>query len=749
MPNLEQIDLSISGMTCSSCVGTIERSLNKVPGAKATVNLATESAHILVPSGTSPKTLIEAVKNAGYEAKVRIDANESFSNSRKMGWRVFLALLFTIPVIAISMFHGLHEEVDKLIIKYLTEFGLPLPLYSPSGWAAIALTAPVVILIAWPIHRAAVRNLFHPTMDNLISLGSLTAFGWSIYANATGAGEIYVEVAASVVTFIVFGRYLESLAKRRASSALSKLLSLNPKEVIILRGNEEVTAPIENLMVGDLCIVRPGERFPTDGTVIEGSSNVDNSLLTGESIPVEVSPGSKVIAGAINNSGRLIVEADRVGADTELSRITKMVLTAQSEKAPIQRLADRISNFFVPVVILLAIGTLAGWLYLENSVSESVSAAVAVLIIACPCALGLATPVALLVATGRGANQGVVIRRASVLELAPKIDLAILDKTGTLTSGEMLLQKKLIQIPAKLGITEDIALSAIFSVVRESNHPVAKSITRSFLSTENRSQVTKLPIADYQEDGGNGIGARVNFAAGSVPVVVGSPKAIRKATLSLPEEFEGAIRNAVNNGNSVSLAAIDGIAVALFEVGDSLRADSATAISYLQKMGIETWLLSGDNETSALNIASAAGIPKQNVIARATPESKLAKVSELHSSGKKVLMIGDGINDAAALAAADLSMAMGTGTDTAIATADITLMRPSLIAAVDGLRLAKKTLRIIRGNLLWAFIYNVIGIPIAAIGALNPMYAGGAMAFSSLFVVLNSLRINRTTTLAG
>lgn len=749
MPNLEQIDLSISGMTCSSCVGTIERSLNKVPGAKATVNLATESAHILVPSGTSPKTLIEAVKNAGYEAKVRIDANESFSNSRKMGWRVFFSLLFTFPVIAISMFHGLHEEVDKFIIKYLTEFGLPLPLYSPSGWAAIALTAPVVMLIAWPIHRAALRNLFHPTMDNLISLGSLAAFGWSIFANATGAGEIYVEVAASVVTFIVFGRYLESLAKRRASSALSKLLSLNPKEVIILRGNEEVTAPIENLMVGDLCIVRPGERFPTDGTVIEGSSNVDNSLLTGESIPIEVSPGSKVIAGAINNSGRLIVKADRVGADTELSRITKMVLTAQSEKAPIQRLADRISNFFVPVVILLAIGTLVGWLYLENSVSESVSAAVAVLIIACPCALGLATPVALLVATGRGANQGVVIRRASVLELAPKIDLAILDKTGTLTSGEMLLQKKLIQIPTKLGITEESALSAIFSVVRESNHPVAKSITRSLLSNESKYQVTKLPIADYKEDGGNGIGARVNFAAGSVPVVVGSPKAIRKATLSLPEEFEVAIKKAVDNGNSVSLAAIDGIAVALFEVGDNLRPGSATAISYLQKMGIETWLLSGDNETAALNIASAAGISKGNVIARATPESKLAKVEEFHSAGKKVLMIGDGINDAAALAAADLSMAMGTGTDTAIATADITLMRPSLIAAVDGLRLAKKTLRIIRGNLLWAFIYNVIGIPIAAIGALNPMYAGGAMAFSSLFVVLNSLRINRSTTLAG
>ena len=748
MANLEQIDLSISGMTCSSCVGTIERSLNKVPGAKATVNLATESAHVLVPAGTSPKILIEAVKSFGYAAKLRIDNNESFSTSRRLGWRVFLSFFLTIPVVLISMFHGLHEEVDNLIIQYLNEFELPLPLYSPSGWAAIALTAPVVLIIAWPIHRAALRNLFHPTMDNLISLGSITAFGWSIYANTTGAGEIYTEVGASVVTLIIFGRYLESLAKRRAGSALSKLLSLNPKEVIILRGNEEVRAPIENLMVGDICIVKAGERFPTDGLVIEGLSSVDNSLLTGESIPIEVSPGSKVIAGAINLNGRLLIEAKRVGADTELARITKMVLTAQSEKAPIQRLADRISNFFVPIVILLSLGTLAGWLYLDNSISKSVSAAVAVLIIACPCALGLATPVALLVATGRGASQGVVLRRASVLEQAPKVDLAILDKTGTLTSGQMQLVKKLIRIPEKLGITEEIALSAIYSVVRESTHPVAKSITKSLPEISGGNQISKLPISDYQEDGGTGIGARVNFAHESVPVVVGSPKAVRKATLSLPDEFEEAIKSAVANGNSVSLAAIDGIAIALFEVGDTLRADSAKAISHLHNMGIETWLLSGDNEVSALNIAKAAGISTSNVIARATPEIKFAKIEEFRAKGRKVLMIGDGINDAAALASADLSMAMGTGTDTAIATADITLMRPSLMAAVDALRLAKKTLRTIRGNLLWAFIYNVIGIPIAALGALSPMYAGGAMAFSSLFVVLNSLRINRTTTLA-
>lgn len=744
---LEQVDLSIEGMTCSSCVGTVEKSLNKVPGVKATVNLATESAHILVPRGTSTKELLKAVVSAGYSAKLLTDESESFSRSRKLGLRVFFSLLLTIPVIILSMVHSIHNEMDILILEQLDRFAIPAPLYSPTGWLAIGLTAPVVLFIAWPIHRAALRNLLHPTMDNLISLGSLTAFGWSIYANATGAGDIYAEVAAAVITFIVFGRYLEARAKRKAGSALANLLTLNSKEVRILRGSEEVVAPIENLQVGDLCIIRAGERFPTDGQIVEGASTVDNSLITGESLPIEVSIGSEVIAGAINQSGRLVIRATRIGSDTELSRITKMVLAAQSEKAPIQRLADRISGVFVPIVLLTAIATLATWLYLDNPISRSISAAVAVLVIACPCALGLATPVALLVATGRGARAGIILRRAAVLEVAPKIGSVIFDKTGTITTGKMEVKVENLQQVEKVGITLEAAKLAIATVARESSHPVAKAIAVKLIKDSPESKF--LPLTDLTETASQGIAARVRFAANSFPVIIGSPNAVRKATLNLPDEFEKVISESQQRGNSIALAAIDGIAIAAFEVGDSIRPDSARAIGELQRSRIATYLASGDNPAATKRVASEVGIADEFVLSSATPEMKIAKVRELQSSDSKVLMIGDGINDAAALAAADLSIAMGTGTDTAIATADITLMRPSLCAAVDAINLSRKTLRIIRSNLAWAFIYNLIGIPIAAVGALDPMYAGGAMAFSSLFVVINSLRLNRTTTLAG
>jgi len=705
---LEQVDLQVTGMTCSSCVATIERSLNKVPGAKATVNLATESAHVLVPRGTKSKELIDAVKSAGYSAKLRTDESESFSHSRKMGLRTLLAIIFTIPVIVISMVHSIHGDVDTFILTQLDRFGIPNPLYSPSGWLAIALTAPVVIFIAWPIHRAALRNFTHPTM--------------------------------------VFGRYLESRAKRRAGSALAKLISLGSKEVRILRGSEEIVAPIENLQVGEYCIVRAGERIPTDGRVIEGASSVDNSLLTGESLPIEVSVGSEVIAGAINQSGRLVICATRVGSDTELSRITKMVLSAQSEKAPIQRLADRISAVFVPVVLLFALGTLAIWIYLENPLSNSISAAVAVLVIACPCALGLATPVALLVATGRGARSGIILRRTAVLEVAPKIDAVILDKTGTITTGQMQVVNKIFLHSSKIGITEEAARLAILTVARESNHPVAGAIAR-YLVSENPIGKT-LPFTDLEETSGQGIAARVQFAASGLPVIIGSPNAIRKATLNIPDSFESVISISQNNGNSIALAAIDGIAVAAFEVGDTIRPDSAAAISNLRNRGIQIYLASGDNEAVAKRVAHEVGIDENLVLASATPEMKIEKVKELQATGSKVLMIGDGVNDAAALAAADLSIAMGTGTDTAIATADITLMQPKLGNALNAIDLSRKTLRIIRTNLGWAFIYNIIGIPIAALGALDPMYAGGAMAFSSLFVVLNSLRLNRSTNLS-
>jgi Cu+-exporting ATPase len=744
---LEQIDLSISGMTCSSCVATVERSLNKVPGARATVNLATETAHILVPEGTGSKTLIEAVSKAGYSAKLRTDEMESFSQSRRLGFRVLLSALLTIPIVVFSMWHQLHYRIDEFILQQLENFNLPAPLYSPTGWLVIGLTAPVVLIIAWPIHRAALRNLAHPTMDNLISLGSLSAFGWSIYANSTGAGDIYAEVAASVVTFIVLGRYLESRAKKRAGSTLAHLLSLNPKEVTILRGNEEVRAPIQNLQIGELCVVRPGDRIPTDGVIVEGVSAIDNSLLTGESLPIDVAPGTEVIAGAINKNGRIVIQARRVGNDTELARITKMVLTAQGEKAPIQKLADRISSVFVPIVMLLSIATLATWLALGNPLQDSIRAAVALLVIACPCALGLATPVALLVATGKGASQGIVLRKTSSLEIAPKITTVVFDKTGTLTTGVMKVQNITIPDLGKdsAGVTTHELLMAVHALENESSHPIASAITQHL----SQQGIARKKISDFVDTPGQGVAARVTFGDRQMPVLIGTPESIRRATISLHPEIESAISAARLRGNSIALVAVDGIASAVFEVGDSLRSDAAETIAAFHSRQIETWLITGDNEAAAHQIAIEVGIPTKNVIALASPERKISKIKELRSSGEKVLMIGDGINDAAAISEADLSMALGTGTDTAIASADITLLRPQLASAILALNLSKNTLRIVRANLGWAFIYNVIGIPIAALGLLSPMYAGGAMAASSLFVVLNSLRLNRATTLAA
>jgi Cu+-exporting ATPase len=744
---LEQIDLSISGMTCSSCVATVERSLNKVPGARATVNLATETAHILVPEGTGSKTLIEAVSKAGYSAKLRTDEMESFSQSRRLGFRVLLSALLTIPVVVFSMWHQLHYRIDEFILQQLENFNLPAPLYSPTGWLVIGLTAPVVLIIAWPIHRAALRNLAHPTMDNLISLGSLSAFGWSIYANSTGAGDIYAEVAASVVTFIVLGRYLESRAKKRAGSTLAHLLSLNPKEVTIVRGNEEVRAPIQNRQIGELCVVRPGDRIPTDGVIVEGVSAIDNSLLTGESLPIDVAPGTEVIAGAINKNGRIVIQARRVGNDTELARITKMVLTAQGEKAPIQKLADRISSVFVPIVMLLSIATLATWLALGNPLQDSIRAAVALLVIACPCALGLATPVALLVATGKGASQGIVLRKTSSLEIAPKITTVVFDKTGTLTTGVMKVQNITIPDLGKdsAGVTTHELLMAVHALENESSHPIASAITQHL----SQQGIARKKISDFVDTPGQGVAARVTFGDRQMPVLIGTPESIRRATISLHPEIESAISAARLRGNSIALVAVDGIASAVFEVGDSLRSDAAETIAAFHSRQIETWLITGDNEAAAHQIAIEVGIPTKNVIALASPERKISKIKELRSSGEKVLMIGDGINDAAAISEADLSMALGTGTDTAIASADITLLRPQLASAILALNLSKNTLRIVRANLGWAFIYNVIGIPIAALGLLSPMYAGGAMAASSLFVVLNSLRLNRATTLAA
>jgi Cu+-exporting ATPase len=744
---LEQVDLAISGMTCSSCVATVERSLNKVPGAQATVNLATETAHILVPEGTRAQTLIEAVSKAGYSAKLRTNEMESFSHTRKLGIRVVLSLLLTIPVVVLTMWHDVHERVDQIILDQLQIINVPAPLYSATGWLVIALSAPVVLIIAWPIHRAALRNLAHPTMDNLISLGSLTAFGWSIYANSTGAGDIYAEVAASVVSFIVLGRFLEARAKKRAGSTLAHLLSLNPKEVTILRGNEELHAPIQNLQIGDRCVVKPGDRIPTDGVVVDGTSSVDNSLLTGESLPIDVTLGSEVIAGSINKSGRLVIEARRIGNDTELARITKMVLTAQGEKAPIQNLADRISNVFVPIVISLAIATFVTWYLLDNSLQDSMRAAVALLVIACPCALGLATPVALLVATGKGASAGIVLRKTSALEVATKISTVVLDKTGTLTTGVMKVQNITIPDLGKNspGVTPHELLMAVHSLEKESSHPIASAIVANLAS----QGIGRRELRDFVETAGQGVAARIRFGERDMPVLIGTPESIRRATVSLHPELEAAVSGARLRGNSVAVVAVDGIATAVFEVGDTLRTDAKDTVAKFNQRDIDIWLITGDSEAAAHQIAIEVGIPTKNVIALATPERKISKIKELRSAGEKVLMIGDGINDAAAISEADLSMALGTGTDTAIASADITLMRAELMSAIAALNLSKNTLRIVRTNLLWAFIYNVIGMPIAALGLLNPMYAGGAMAASSLFVVLNSLRLNGASTLAA
>ena len=757
MATLEQTDLRLEGMSCSACVATIERSLNSIEGVSATVNFATETAHILAPTHVTEKELISTVKKAGYGATLLSDESESFSRTKRMGWRVIIAALFATPVIVMSMVMSFHHWVDDQTLTLLDRYALPLPLYSAAGWVAIGLTAPIIFIIAWPIHRAAIRNIAHPTMDTLVSLGSLSAYGWSIYANATGAGDLYTEVAAGVLFFIVLGRYFESKAKKRAGSALSHLLSLNPKEVAIVRGSETVIAPIESLEIGDHCVVKPGERFPTDGIVIEGKSSVDNSLLTGESLPLDIAPGSTVISGAINLNGRVIIRAERIGKDTELSRITQMVLTAQTEKAPLQQLADRISSYFVPVVLVIAAGTFALWYFSGYSLQRSIATAVAVLVIACPCALGLATPVAFLVATGRGAQRGIVLRKTSSLEIASTINTVVFDKTGTLTQGEMKVIDFTFVENRALAVNLTELRSAINTIESESTHPIAKAITRYLIAHESGS----LPATDFDSTTGAGVAARVRINGKELPVIIGSPDSVLRATLAFPPDISNAIARAHSRGNTISVVAVDGIALAAIEVGDTMKPDARDAVSALHAAGIETWLITGDHAGAAHELADAVGIPRERTISDARPENKVELIKKLQSeksshisqhkhiapqkkneTNKRVLMIGDGINDAAALVAADLSMAMGTGTDTAISSADITLMRPTLYAALDALKLSTKTLRTIKGNLLWAFLYNAIGIPIAALGLLDPMYAGAAMAGSSLFVVLNSLRIS-------
>lgn len=742
---LESITLRLSGMTCSSCVTTIERTLKAIPGVSATVNFASETAHVMAPAEMNPKRLIRAIKSAGYSAIQIADPSQVALRSKKSATALFFAFLFTAPVLAISMISSWHPAIDRWITVQLDTLNLLHPKYSPTAWLVIGLSAPVVLIIAFPIHRAGVRNVFHPTMDTLIALGSLTAFGWSIYANITGNGDVYAEVSATIILFVVAGRFLESRAKRRASNALSTLLALGSKEVTVIREGELVLIPIDHLSVGDHFVAKPGERIASDGVVLSGESAVDNSLLTGESKPVDVYPGALVIGSSLNRNGRLVIRATRVGSDTELARITAMVVTAQGTKAPIQRMADRISAIFVPVVTLIAIATFLVWHYNGHSLTQSISSAIAVLVIACPCALGLATPVALLVASGRGAQRGIVIREPRVLEIARKIDSVILDKTGTLTNGTMTLANSHV-LPgagAILGpnfkdlLREDLILSSALSIELQSDHPVATAIATSISS----KGIKPAEVAAFSSTPGSGSAGRVNLGTQSPVVLIGSPVAVAHATTPFHQELTHEIFQAQEKGLTVSVLAWDGVALAMFAVGDEIKADAKQTIAELKERGIEPWLVTGDSSQVALSVAREVGIDIDHVVSGALPQDKVEKVKALQAKGHRVLMIGDGVNDAAALASADLSIAMGTGTDTAIATADIVVMRRDLGSVIDALNLSSKTLRIIRGNLAWAFLYNLIGIPVAALGALQPMYAAGAMAFSSLFVVVNSLRI--------
>ena len=747
--SLQPQTFAVTGMTCSSCVNSIERALNEIPGVTASVNFASETVHLLAPADFSPDIAIKKIKSAGYGATLLDDQSDPALHRKGAATALFWAALFAIPSVAISMVMSWHQPINNWLISLCKAYGFGLPPHADhlfTSWLVLAITAPLILIVAWPIHKAAIRNILHPTMDTLVSLGSLSAYIWSIYATYTANGDVYTEVAAGVLFFVILGRFLESRAKRNASSALSTLLSLSEKEVTVIRNGTEVLIPISHLVIGDEFVVKPGARIATDGIVISGQSSVNNSLITGEFKPVEVAPGSRVIGSALNNNGRIIVRTTRIGSDTELARITAMVVTAQGTKAPIQALADKIAAFFVPIVTVLAIATFEGWYYFGGkSLTYSISTAITVLVIACPCALGLATPVALLVASGRGALRGIVIRHPRVLEASTKIDVVVLDKTGTLTDGSMTVRDIAIPMSAQkvLGsefaslLTEQNILASALSLESQSDHPTARSIADYCISRSAQ----QFPVSEFTQTPGVGVAGRVKIGAKSPVVIIGSPASVAHSCIAFDPAITDAITAAEENSWAVSVLAWDGVAIALFASGDVIKSDASTLINELSKRNISSWLLTGDNAESAVKVGTAVGIREDHIMALALPEDKLAKISALQAEGHRVLMIGDGVNDAAALAQADLSIAMGTGTDTAISTADITLMSPELVSVIDALALSKKTLSTIKGNLTWAFAYNVIGLPVAALGLATPMYAAAAMAMSSLFVVTNSLRI--------
>lgn len=735
------VELLIDGMTCASCAARIEKKLNKLDGVTATVNYATEKASVDYVGEVTPDQLVVAVEEAGYTAQLpqrNAVAPEGGLNepaeedpTASLRQRFLVSLVLSVPVIAMAMISAFQ--------------------FANWQWLSLTLAAPVVVWGGWPFHRAAWANLRHgtATMDTLISMGTIAAFGWSFYAlfwgtagmpgmrhafeltitRSDGTNNIYLEAAAGVTTFILAGRFFEARSKRRAGAALRALLELGAKDVAVRRNGVQHRIPVGQLVVGDEFVVRPGEKIATDGVVIEGASAVDASMLTGESVPIEVRSDDHVVGATVNVGGRIVVRAQRIGSDTQLAQMAKLVEEAQAGKATAQRLADKISAVFVPIVIALSLATLGFWLVADGSAASAFTAAVAVLIIACPCALGLATPTALMVGTGRGAQLGILIKGPQVLESTRRVDTIVFDKTGTVTTGVMTL----LDVVTAGGERPDLVLRLAGAVESASEHPVATAIVKAA-----RERAGELPAV---EDFANLEGLGVQGVVDGHEVMVGRERLLAERAQQLPDRLVESVRQAESDGKTAVAIGWDGKARGVVVVADAVRPTSAAAIRQLRSLGLTPILLTGDNKAAAQSISRQVGIDR--VIAEVLPRDKVDTVQRLQADGKVVAMVGDGVNDAAALAQADLGLAMGTGTDVAIEASDLTLVRGDLCAVPDAIRLSRKTLSTIKGNLFWAFAYNVAALPLAAAGLLNPMLAGAAMAFSSVFVVSNSLRLRK------
>ena len=743
-----QLDLSLTGMSCNACAMTIEKGLNKMPGVQASVNFATESARISFSNQqTNPEKIIETVKSLGYNARLLENTTTEMLEAEvservaMLLTRLTASIVFGLPVVIISMVAALQ--------------------FKNWQWLALVLSAPVVTWGAWPFHRAALMNARHraTTMDTLISIGITASTAWSVWTIVWGdavehiyrgsshttsmtsmvmkAGDsthIYLEVAVAVTVFLLAGRYFEARAKNRAGDALRSLLALNARTATVIRDAQEQTIDASQVRVGDLMVVRPGEIIPADGVVVEGNSSLDVSMLTGESVPTDVAPGSEIVGTTVNLTGRLIARATHVGAETTFAQITRLVRDAQTTKAPVQKLADRVSSIFVPTVIGLSIATFVTWYFLGDSTTQAFTAAVAVLIIACPCALGLATPTALMVGSGRAAQMGIVIKGVDVLQSTRRIDTVVFDKTGTVTTGVM----QLVDIICAQSSTRSEILLYAGALEHASEHPVARAIAKAA-----RTELGQLPdVTDFESSPGMGATGVVN----GHKVMVGRESLFSKTMVIIPSDLRSALTNSRNEGNTAVLVVVDGAVKAVCVVADQPKATSAIAIAELRKLGLRSVLLTGDNRATAVAIAQQVGIDsdEQHVIAGVLPDEKVRVVSDLQQRGYAVAMVGDGVNDAAALAQADVGIAMGTGTDVAMHASDLTIVSGDLRLVADAILLSRATLRTITANVFWAFAYNTAAIPLAALGYLNPMWAGLAMAFSSIFVVTNSLRLRTT-----